>query len=1768
MRWGKLCCSAAVYGLAMAALFGQKFDFETPLLKPEKYGNAFANPAGNFRYDDSGENARSGKGAMFLGQGGRLTFDYGAIKVGSRYRLSVYLKGSGEGVAEIRWIGDQHKVLHVERRGMKLSADYKRLNVVSTAPEGVKRAYLDFRPGGENSQVYLDDMSVEEFTPDAKPVLLDFEEALTKARGLGAHFVNPTGSFVYDDSGENAYRGIGAMKLSGNGRITIDYKNLSAETRYRLSAFMKGQGEGCLEIRWLGESNKALGGAQYAMKLSGEYKRLTLSGTAPTGVKHAYLMFYSKGENAEILVDDIDMEALVPEKNPALLDFEEPLTKAQSVGKHYVNPTGDFEYDNSGNNAYRGIGAMKLNGKGRVTVDFKGIEAGKTYQLSGYFKGDATALMQIQWRGGKESKLETKSFKLTGEYQLCKVTGKVPEGATGVYLHVFGNTEGKSFYLDDLRFEELASDPDAPSITATFAGEKERFSIYEPGEPVKIIVRGDEKIKADDVLEWKLCDYQNRELKQGKVDLTLQQFQEGYEFTPGEVADAGCYFLYMKLAKSGATIPYKGSRLPGYVTFGVLPKIEALKIGSAEESRFGGQGTNFIGSGKFMEGDSYRPFYPTVGMKWIYNGRSLNSLEPQPGAFKVLSPEEYRGKTVPYSASNQMVEIQDLHGIPQHLLNLPEYVKKNSKWSNVLAQSFPLKDTAGYTELVGRVARDLRNRKDVFFSHLKRNYYQLHWEPDWHWDGTEDEFIETYRAAREGIRANDPDAWLLGANYGVIGRGNRKMESMFQKGLGKYLDGILIHLYFLPVSMEPEAAGLHNDCRKIRQLADKYIRPGAPIINTEWGVDYRGDTRDLTHDLLMNHLYRFTRGHIIALGEGFDATWFFYTTDYCSYTSNGGEQGYGISFNTSSYIDKHKFGAASLEPKPTMMAAAAMTRLLEGTKTLGRLAHLDSNIFAYAFRRGDDNLIVVWCPQGERQLQLPVGVKAVTVYDIMGNPRQVQTPDETLSLTVGRFPQYIQGSADRVLPVADRNADSIFSATRAALPPGAELKSLLRGKIPAQLQLNRNAITKNVPENLAAGFYELAALDKNGQCLESMLLEVTGLCELGKIREGLDKNGKLKFDLPLRNLTKKQMDLVIRAEFDGEVFAEFPAKAGAESEVTLEIPGGKLAYDGLKQKILKVSALVNGGVQKSAERHFGMVIPKPLGRIEIDGNIDDWYPGFFTRYHGAEALTYQSKRHRGNADFSASYALGYSGNDLYLAVKVLDDVAMNTVNPQQPWREDSLIIALGRDSDNNGEFKINRKFSFTRDQDGTARIQEILGTPPKHTEQLSPEAIKCVINRNEGTRATVYELKIPLSLISENPRQDNIGFGITLHDVDTVDEVKNDQHREMSLLGGVPLFMGNAKLATLLIPPEANRAVSIWDAAELFKTPQYEPSPFADSEVPGIKAILYNGYPLADGRPSKVFAYYGVPETTRPANGFPAVLMVHGGGGTAFAKYLKMYVERGYAVLAMDLYGKRPLGLEDKKRESIPDGSADQWELRSIANIIQANSLLRSMPEVDKNNIGLVGISWGGVFGSVVSTLDTRLKFIAAVYGCGFWNAGDASSNFGKSRRSRWYDPGNFLAHAQVPIYWIIGADDQSFGVNSWAKTTMAAPSTVNRILLPKQSHSHVGFELKPTFRIVDAGLKNETPLPLLGPVTVLDRKISAPVLEKGKGIQKAVLFYCDDPAGTPQQKRQWKSVDARLNGNTVEAEIPDGARCWFLNAYDDENSGATAPLTKEFIVD
>ena len=173
----------------------------------------------------------------------------------------------------------------------------------------------------------------------------------------------------------------------------------------------------------------------------------------------------------------------------------------------------------------------------------------------------------------------------------------------------------------------------------------------------------------------------------------------------------------------------------------------------------------------------------------------------------------------------------------------------------------------------------------------------------------------------------------------------------------------------------------------------------------------------------------------------------------------------------------------------------------------------------------------------------------------------------------------------------------------------------------------------------------------------------------------------------------------------------------------------------------------------------------------------------------------------------------------------------------------------------------------------------------------------------------------------------------------------------------------------------------------IWKCCPYAPEvlPADEIQAEGVKSFYYEG-PAYKGRPTRIFAYYGVPAqaATSAIDGeqkFPAMVLIHGGGGTAFDRWVKLWNSRGYAAIAMDLCGCVPVGTYgnwqrdelggppgwDASFSQLDDPIEDQWTWHAVSAVALAHSLIRSYPEVDADRIGVTGISWGGYLTSIVA---------------------------------------------------------------------------------------------------------------------------------------------------------------------------------------------------------
>ena len=115
--------------------------------------------------------------------------------------------------------------------------------------------------------------------------------------------------------------------------------------------------------------------------------------------------------------------------------------------------------------------------------------------------------------------------------------------------------------------------------------------------------------------------------------------------------------------------------------------------------------------------------------------------------------------------------------------------------------------------------------------------------------------------------------------------------------------------------------------------------------------------------------------------------------------------------------------------------------------------------------------------------------------------------------------------------------------------------------------------------------------------------------------------------------------------------------------------------------------------------------------------------------------------------------------------------------------------------------------------------------------------------------------------------------------------------------------------------------VELWTRPELFEAPEVsDGSKYFSAGENGPKPLLLHARSV-NGREYTAAAYYGVPKGEPP---FPAVILFHGGGGTAFPQYVKKWNRYGYAALIFDHYGKLPVcDLIQYERPHVPGSWLD-----------------------------------------------------------------------------------------------------------------------------------------------------------------------------------------------------------------------------------------------------
>jgi len=389
-----------------------------------------------------------------------------------------------------------------------------------------------------------------------------------------------------------------------------------------------------------------------------------------------------------------------------------------------------------------------------------------------------------------------------------------------------------------------------------------------------------------------------------------------------------------------------------------------------------------------------------------------------------------------------------------------------------------------------------------------------------------------------------------------------------------------------------------------------------------------------------------------------------------------------------------------------------------------------------------------------------------------------------------------------------------------------------------------------------------------------------------------------------------------------------------------------------------------------------------------------------------------------------------------------------------------------------------------------------------------------------------------------------------------------------------------------------------WDLRALADPPEFR---WLDETSP-IRALIYQGE-LYFNEPTEVFAWYANPETIggNPATSgeYPGIVLIHGGGGTAFAEWVWLWASRGYAAIAMDLSGHRPPKpifddasgelLEDlalspegrklrkrldfagpdqgreQKFDSIGGDVSDDWPFHAVGNVIRAHSLLRSFPEVNVRRTAVTGISWGGYTTCIVASIDNRFAAAVPVYGCGFLHEGESVQKpaidalESPEEWVRLYDPSSYLRACRVPILFVNGNTDIHYPLDSYKKSYDLVPAEKMIRIEVGMRHSHrAGWAPEEIGLFIDSHCRDGLPLARLAPPEFKDGQVTVSVRSESP-IKETKLHFTRSSG--PLSKRKWESTEADYRDGRIQAAVPEGATIWLVSATDERGAMVSSEI-------
>lgn len=506
-------------------------------------------------------------------------------------------------------------------------------------------------------------------------------------------------------------------------------------------------------------------------------------------------------------------------------------------------------------------------------------------------------------------------------------------------------------------------------------------------------------------------------------------------------------------------------------------------------------------------------------------------------------------------------------------------------------------------------------------------------------------------------------------------------------------------------------------------------------------------------------------------------------------------------WNNSSASEKY-FGITRTDgsPKPAAIAYATMTRNLEGARYVSRMDWLGRAGYGYVFDAGGAPLLVLWNAAADGvPTRIPVDADRVRVERLDGTGELVPCADGWLKTSLGQSPVFITGASPELYLARDAGmlsapdgAVEVAAGDEVDLPvvvrnnTTATVEWELRATAPGPLAVGQTGTTVALApgatqtvqvkvsasaEALAQGYPVFTELRSAGRAIarKTATVTVSPALDLGELTAAFAADLTPAVNLTAVNRSQRALS--------GTISVSSPSFVATPPELQVVVEPGErkvlgFAVSGAAPlgRPCRVQALFRAatGARSSLEATtVFMPCPRAPGAVAIDGDLREW-AGTPMVQVGDDWPVMNPTLYKGDGDCSAQFGCMWDDGRLYVALRVHDDVFLQTKAGTAVWGQDSVQIGLDPAPEEKADYnplvgafgKRLYEYGLSLTQGGPQVWRWCSGDP----ERLPPEAAETDARLSVARDGpeVVYEAELPWRSLGVESAESGRTMGLAL----------------------------------------------------------------------------------------------------------------------------------------------------------------------------------------------------------------------------------------------------------------------------------------------------------------------------------------------------------------------------------------------------------------------